>query len=261
VLTRGAGALCATAGGLPVVSAASAPSDDAGATLARAAPLGVPLHAALAAAAATPHAHAWVADGAAAAAAKRLLDARRRQDAQRQAATARAAAVAARTSFSNACEIMQSACADTAAAEATLAAAQAVAAGSVPVFCSRATMTLSVALPSRGCDGEEGGSQQQLRSFRPWFFSLAQLERARILMGTLRERVCACFFAEALFSSLRRSDGGVRGWRGAARGGAALRGAPRRGGSQPRCCARSRGAQPRTPRRWRRCRRRVTRRR
>jgi hypothetical protein len=165
---------CLAVGGLPSVAAASTPEVDAEASLAHAAPRGVPLHAALAAAAKAPHLHSWVADGATVAAAKRLLAARRREDAQRQAATARAAAAAARTSLSNACEIMQSAAADEAAAAARQAVADAVAAGSVPVFRSHALTTLTVAVPR---EADADGGSPLLRSFNPWFFSLAQLER------------------------------------------------------------------------------------
>jgi hypothetical protein len=139
-----------------------------------AAPL--PLHAALAAAAAAPDAHQWVPDADAVAAATQLLDALKVEDGERERRDEEArhkSSVVAQTSFSDACHLMQANAADAAAEAAVREVAAAVAAGDVPVFTVQATGILSVTLPAA-----EGADEPQRRFFRPWFFSRPQLERA-----------------------------------------------------------------------------------
>jgi hypothetical protein len=132
------------------VSTADAPHADAAATLPHAAPQGVSLAHALAAAATSPRSYEWVTDARDVAAARRLLECKRRAAARRRRAS--------------------SAVGESDAAEdaADVATERAVAAGSsCPVFSAGGML---VALPTR--DGA-------VHMFRPWFFSASQLERAR----------------------------------------------------------------------------------
>lgn len=112
-------------------------------------------------------------DVAAVLAANQLLEARQREQRESDEEALRKSSVEAQTSMSNARDYMNSHVQEGIAAEEMRQVASALAAGELPVFTVVATGLLVLPAP-----GTEDAAEPERRFFRPWFFSLTQLERA-----------------------------------------------------------------------------------